>query len=662
MIIRQRGSELLHIGRSRRYDREAAWAILARLIKQRDRIGEMRMCLAMTMPAGQVAALDNRAVLEALATKIARNEVTFIFLRPQEANAPEVPGDGADAVENAVAAAEENSKKNSNDSSSGGGGSSGGPKEENHWLEIELLSEDDPKTPIAFAKYVVEMPDGSVIEGYLNEKGKARIDGIKKGDCKVSFPEYGDPKGDGDSKEAEKLEDEQPDEENAESAAAPTPEDECDIGDVVVECSHADKRKAKVLLPNKDKTKTILDVVAAGKGNGDKIKTSITLDKPRCSKHSGKALEVKTPEGKIIKLADDVSTFEAYYSDPSEMSVVRMWPWEEDPDEYTIVPQGCKGLANQSVVVRVFPGYEPSLSFKFSLDTEDRVGAKMKAARQKGKVEKRGRPAHTDWTLEFQAKLKYGKRERSLTAEYEGKLRQMASVNLAIKRVIDKFTELFYKWVGVAVIPEFPSLELSYDGKYKEIDNSLRVGTEYNILFKADPLFGITFKIDVLEVLINAIRPYMPPVATFLQKAKDWAEDNGQKLELTLSFSGLIGGEVGAQKKPEYKRPGLTGKIEGKIKVAFAAKAEASATFLVSFAFGAEVGGDTGIAAKLVADHDDGGVYLKGVMSLLECKFKWSAWASGKFVWEVKETYEDEYTLWEEMDLWESGKGYILGK
>jgi hypothetical protein len=627
-------------------------AILARLAVQSERVGEMRQCLAMLMPMSQVATMDDHAIVEALATRIARHEVTFIWLRPPEANAPEIVADGGGAVENSDSGA---NKSNSTTKAEP-------KKEENHWLEIELMSEDDPKTPVAFAKYVVELPDGSVVEGYLDEKGKARIDGIKKGDCKVSFPEYGDPKGDGDSKEAEKQDEDPPDEKKEETTATPAPEDECDIGDVVVECSHADKRKAKVLLPNKDKTKTILDVVAAGKGNGDKIKTSITLDKPRCSKHSGKALEVHTPEGKIIKLADDVSTFEAYYSDPSEMSVVRMWPWDETPDEYKIVPQGCKGLANQTVVVRVFPGYEPSLSFKFSLDTEDRVGAKMKAARTKGKVETRGRPPHTDWTLEFAAKLKYGKRERSLTAEYEGKLRQMASVNLAIKRVIDKFTQLFYKWVGVAVYPEFPSLELSYEGKYKEIDNSLRVGTEYTISFKADPLFGITFKIDVLSVLINAIRPYMPPVASFLQKAREWAEENGQKLELTLSFSGLIGGEVGAQKKPEYKRPGLTGKIEGKIKVAFAAKAEASAKFLISFAFGAEVGGDTGIAAKLIADHDDAGLYLKGVMSLLECKFKWSAWASGKFVWEVKETYEDEYTLWEEMDLWESGKAYLLGK
>ncbi len=646
MIIRQRGSELLHIGRSRRYDRASALSVLERLSKQTERLAEMRVCLATLVPAAQVDGMEDGAVVAALAGRIARHEVVFVWLRPPEANAPEIGGEDGPPVEAAAAAAAKEE-----------------PKEEKHWIEIELLAEDEPHDPVAFAKYVVELPDGAVIEGYLDEKGKARIEGVPKGQCKVTFPEYGNPKGDGDSEAAQKVDDEpEATTSGADGAATVTPADECEISDVVVECEHAGKRKSMILLPAKDKSRTVLEVVGAGKGSGDKIKTSITFAKPRCGKHNGKALEVRTPTRQLITLAEDVSTFEAYYDDASEMSVVRMWPWDESPDDYKLVAQGCGGLAGQEVLVRVYPGYEPSLSFKFSLDTEDRVGEKMKAARQKGRVEKRGRPPHTDWKLEFQAKLKYGKRTRSLTAEYEGKLRKMASVNLAIKRAIDKFTELFYKWVGVAVIPEFPSLELSYEGKFKEIDNSWRVGTEYSLTFKADPLFGITFKIDVLDVLINAIRPYMPPVSTFLGKVRDWAEENGQKLELTLSFSGLIGGEVAAQKKAEYKKPGFTGKIEGKIKVAFAAKAEASAKFLISFAFGAEVGGDTGIGAKLLMDHDDAGLYLKGAMNLLECKFKWSAWASGKFVWEVKESYEDEYTLWEEKDLWESGKGYLVKK
>jgi hypothetical protein len=628
LIIRQRGSELLHIGRSRRYDRTSAAAILARLATERGRIGEMRMCLASIMPAGQVASLDNRAVLETLATKIARNEVAFIWLRPQDANAPEIVAEDQPPVAPAPVKEE--------------------PKEEQHWIEIELLSEEAPNEPVAGAKYIIELPDKSIIEGYLDKKGKARIEGVKPGECKVTFPEYADPKNDGD------VEIEEP------PVALPPPKEDCAITKIEVECEHNAKRKKKITLPSNDKSPVILEVVGAARGSGDKIKTTLTYVNPACDDHTNQQLVIKSPTGGLIQFAENEGTFEAYYDDPSEMSVVRMWPWDESPDDFKIIPHACRIVPKQAVIVRVFPAYEPSLSFKFSLDTEDRVGAKMKAAKAKGKVEKRGRPPQTDWKIEFQAKLKYGKRVRTLTAEYEGKLRQMASVNLVIKRVIDKFTDLFYKWCGIAVYPEFPSLELSYEGKFKEIENSFRVGTEYNLTFKADPLFGITFKIDILKVLISALRPLAPPVAEFLDKALEWAKENEQTLELTISFSGLIGGEIGVEKKAENQKPGFKGLLQGKLKVAFAAKAEASAKFLVSFAFGAEVGADTGIAAKLLMDHDDKGLYLKGAVTRLECKFKWSAWASGKFIWEVKEAYEDEYTWWEEKDLWESDNAYVM--
>jgi len=36
----------------------------------------------------------------------------------------------------------------------------------------------------------VELPDGSVAEGTLDAKGFARLDGIPKGSCKVTFPNF----------------------------------------------------------------------------------------------------------------------------------------------------------------------------------------------------------------------------------------------------------------------------------------------------------------------------------------------------------------------------------------------------------------------------------------------------------------------------------------
>lgn len=56
------------------------------------------------------------------------------------------------------------------------------------WLEIVLLSDDEPPKPMELVKYKVELPDGSVREGQLDAKGMARFDGIDPGSAKVSFP------------------------------------------------------------------------------------------------------------------------------------------------------------------------------------------------------------------------------------------------------------------------------------------------------------------------------------------------------------------------------------------------------------------------------------------------------------------------------------------
>jgi hypothetical protein len=56
-----------------------------------------------------------------------------------------------------------------------------------HWIEIELLGEDD--SPIPEEEYEVTLTDGHLIRGFLDESGWARIDGIENpGECQISFP------------------------------------------------------------------------------------------------------------------------------------------------------------------------------------------------------------------------------------------------------------------------------------------------------------------------------------------------------------------------------------------------------------------------------------------------------------------------------------------
>jgi hypothetical protein len=54
------------------------------------------------------------------------------------------------------------------------------------WIEIELVDEDDQ--PVSGESYRIELADGKTEEGSLDEKGFARVDGIPKGNCKVTFP------------------------------------------------------------------------------------------------------------------------------------------------------------------------------------------------------------------------------------------------------------------------------------------------------------------------------------------------------------------------------------------------------------------------------------------------------------------------------------------
>jgi hypothetical protein len=57
------------------------------------------------------------------------------------------------------------------------------------WVEIQLL--DSEGKPVPNARYRLELPDGSVLEGQLDENGLAGVDGIDPGNCDLTFPDFG---------------------------------------------------------------------------------------------------------------------------------------------------------------------------------------------------------------------------------------------------------------------------------------------------------------------------------------------------------------------------------------------------------------------------------------------------------------------------------------
>jgi hypothetical protein len=56
-----------------------------------------------------------------------------------------------------------------------------------HWVAIELKTEQGD--PVAGEPYQITLPDGRVTSGTLNDKGRARVDGIPEGGtCQITFP------------------------------------------------------------------------------------------------------------------------------------------------------------------------------------------------------------------------------------------------------------------------------------------------------------------------------------------------------------------------------------------------------------------------------------------------------------------------------------------
>jgi hypothetical protein len=48
---------------------------------------------------------------------------------------------------------------------------------------------DQQGKPVPNEPYLIELPDGSTVDGNLDGMGLARVDGIDPGTCKITFPD-----------------------------------------------------------------------------------------------------------------------------------------------------------------------------------------------------------------------------------------------------------------------------------------------------------------------------------------------------------------------------------------------------------------------------------------------------------------------------------------
>jgi hypothetical protein len=54
------------------------------------------------------------------------------------------------------------------------------------WISIQLV--DDDGNPVSGEQYSITLPDGTVSEGTLDEKGSAKVSGFDPGNCQITFP------------------------------------------------------------------------------------------------------------------------------------------------------------------------------------------------------------------------------------------------------------------------------------------------------------------------------------------------------------------------------------------------------------------------------------------------------------------------------------------
>lgn len=96
-------------------------------------------------------------------------------------------GSGRDAGSSGAAQGSGSAGSGPPSPTSAGGGPASSTDPTLHWIEIELIGEDD--RPVANETYRITLPDGSVTTGRLDSNGRARVDGLAQaGQCQITFP------------------------------------------------------------------------------------------------------------------------------------------------------------------------------------------------------------------------------------------------------------------------------------------------------------------------------------------------------------------------------------------------------------------------------------------------------------------------------------------
>ena len=134
----------------------------------------LRHSLTESLSSTNIAGLDDQEVLELLAGQLVDGSIRVMPFAPSQ---PTIQGAGHAQTATDVAEQQEEEEQ----------ATPTAVEQRTSWIEIKLI--DEESSPIMGEKYRIVLPDGSIMEGQLDSDGKARIERINPGTCKVSFPE-----------------------------------------------------------------------------------------------------------------------------------------------------------------------------------------------------------------------------------------------------------------------------------------------------------------------------------------------------------------------------------------------------------------------------------------------------------------------------------------
>ena len=401
-------------------------------------------------------------------------------------------------------------------------------------------------------------------------------------------------------------------------APAVAPKEEvCIASALTVKCGH-EKRTVTLSLPGKDGN--TISIVSGRDKKIDKLTAELTMDKPLCGKHEGKAFTV-SPAARSIDQNGSKADIELQCEPWRDKPFSHIWLPKLKPINYTINPGLCKSFPDSSVSVKVYP------DIKWSWDVGVNLGGAVSDSKEHSadygvrehKLKQR------KWAVSGTVECSYDGTTHKLNPQFEKYVdTTLESVNAArnvFESVLPKLKNQYTRTFEVT----WPDLHLKYTSTFEEQKDAFDVDHVYSFVFGANPIIEIKYEADILEILLGLAKanPSTKLLADVLFAVKQqMREGMGDQKSGKFYLKGDVAilASIAAKTSGEVTIKGRADKIEegeGEIKIEIPLKIEGhayieGAFFYVKFKKGYKIGARSGFGGRVALGADQKGIYDYG--------------------------------------------------